>query len=204
MTNDNDPLAGVPAVDHSVHLRRWSAGVSGRPGAFAKRCDCDSCLKVEHIAWERQQRAAAEADAKSALAMTEIAVSRSTELMRELETANLRLRALEADAAAMRAAIELALGEYWLRRNLFYRSGFDELPTTLGVEALQSSLSGSAGAALLAECDALRARVERLRGVANAAKRVYVLDDIPAVRWQQLHEALAALKPGDWEEADNA
>lgn len=106
---------------------------------------------------------------------------------RLLERERQQLAAVEADAAAMREAIGLYLKDFANGVHFLCRSGADYLPTTLGVEALQSALSGEAGAALLAERDSLRARVERLR-------RAFLLE-VPNVNDAERKH----LEPGDLE-----
>lgn len=155
VSDNNDPLAGVPAVDHSD----W---VKCEAGYYRKGLENIWERKLlEHIAWERQQRAA-----------------------------------VEADAAAMREVMSAILESYWGNAGLAAKLGINE-SVPLWVQQMQSALSGSAGAALLAERDALRSRVERLRRALKQAASA----DHGGEGW-----AVGGynLEPGDLEEGDQA
>lgn len=146
MTHNNDPLAGVPAVEHSDRLSLWTQ-------QYHAEVDPQNLL-LEHIQWERQQRAA-----------------------------------VEADAAAMRDCLSWLLGCEWLARAAFVQSGVTDWDSVV-LDRLQSALSGEAGAALLAECDELAARVERLRAVVRVGVGNASVDEI---------KQAMALEPGDLE-----
>lgn len=149
MTNDNDPLAGVPA-DLDAYIRE--PGKWPRLDVHSLVLDCKRLLERE-----RQQRLKAEASLATAQRVNQIAVREST---------------------AVADAVRACVAEAAVKKTAEMKSQLKQVE---------------------AERDALRARVERLRRIVQAAIPVYLLDEIEAKRWQHMYEAMDYLEPGDLE-----